>query len=138
MLRVSAVLIGILAPGVVLAADVFRCADAQGNVLYANSPCETHGAKTTKKFRQDELEPMFVRLPKAAQPDPASATSIIEKLQGPSSAIDPAARQREGNPALQPKGPRNLALDRMEQGADHTGASLARSKAKVREALARY
>ena len=52
-------------------AGVYRCAGADGKVLYSNEPCEGQGAKTAKTFTRKELRPNTVKMPKAPSPEAA-------------------------------------------------------------------
>ena len=134
MRPVAVLLPGICAAGTAAADDVFRCTDGAGKVPYANAPCETQGASTTKKFKRDELEPTVVKMPKAAPRADRTGTGAqgaipIDRLRG--KPIEGEARMQAGGSS----GPRNLALERMEQRATKAGAGIERAKARARELL---
>ncbi|MBI1397523.1 MAG: DUF4124 domain-containing protein [Betaproteobacteria bacterium] len=89
------------------AAGVFKCIDADGNVLYANSPCEKHGATTRRKFTKSDLRPNTVKMPKAPPPvteaDAADGPGgLIGSLR--QKPIDPEKMIREGDPDRHPGG----------------------------------
>jgi hypothetical protein len=80
-------------------AGVYRCAGADGKVLYSNEPCEEQGAKTAKTFKKSELKPNTVKMPKAPPPpeeEKAGGSGFIESLR--QKPIDIDQRMREGNP----------------------------------------
>lgn len=102
--RAAVVLALCTGPGVALA-GVYKCTDAEGNVLYANSPCEKHGSKTKKTFRKSELRPNSVRMPKAPPPDAEPGDGpggLIGSLR--QKPIDAEQLIREGDPDQHPKG----------------------------------
>lgn len=86
-------------------AGVYKCAGADGKVLYSNEPCEEQGAKTAKTFKKSELKPNTVKMPKAPPPPPeednAGGSGFIESLR--QKPIDIDQRMREGNPDDHPK-----------------------------------
>lgn len=85
-------------------AGVYRCAGADGKVLYSNEPCEEQGAKTAKTFKKSELKPNTVRMPKAppTEDEKAAGSGLIESLR--QKPIDVDQRIKEGNPDDHPKG----------------------------------
>jgi len=130
-------MLGFIVAGNAAADDVFRCTDSAGKVLYANAPCESQGASTTKKFKRDELEPTVVKMPKPAPR--ADRTGIgaqgapqIESLRG--KPIDTEARMQAGE-ASGSDGPRNLALERVEQRAAEAGTAIDRARSRARDLL---
>jgi hypothetical protein len=134
-MRAMAVLVDILAAGHAAADDVFRCTESAGKVPYANAPCESRGASTTRKFQRDELEPTVVKMPKTApRADRTGAgapgAALIEGRRG--KPIDLDARMQAGE-ARGLSGPRNVALERMEQRA--AGAAVERARARARDLL---
>lgn len=99
-------------------AGVYRCAGADGKVLYSNAPCEDQGAKTAKTFSRNELRPNTVKMPKAPPPEAASSDSpdgpggLVGALR--QKPVDVDQRMREGDPAKHPKGGvRNPVLERL-------------------------
>jgi len=85
-------------------AGVYKCAGADGRVLYSNEPCEDQGAKTAKTFKKSELKPNTVKMPKAPPPpekDKAGGSGFVESLR--QKPIDIDQRMREGNPDEHPK-----------------------------------
>jgi hypothetical protein len=84
-------------------AGVYKCAGADGKVLYSNEPCEEQGAKTAKTFRKSELKPNTVKMPKAPPPpdEDKAGGGFIESLR--QKPIDIDQRMREGNPDDHPK-----------------------------------
>lgn len=44
-------------------AAVFKCVDRDGQVIYANSPCEAHGARPERRLERHELRGNVVRMP---------------------------------------------------------------------------
>lgn len=137
MTRIGALMLCVLTTGSAAADDVFRCTDSAGKVLYANAPCESQGASTTRKFKRDELEPTVVKMPKAAPRADRTGTgsegaSLIDSLCG--RPIDPEVRS-EVREIGGSSGPRNLALACMQKQAAETGAGVGRAKARARDLL---
>lgn len=104
-MRTRIVSIAVLAVALPLQAQagVYRCAGADGKVLYSNEPCEAQGAKTAKTFKKSELKPNTVKMPKAPPPEEekVAGSGFIESLR--QKPIDIDQRMREGNPDEHPK-----------------------------------
>lgn len=96
-------------------AGVYRCAGADGKVLYSNEPCEGQGAKTAKTFSRKELRPNTVKMPKAPPPEAAPSDGpggLIGSLR--QQPLDVENGIREGDPAKHPKGgKRNPVLEKL-------------------------
>lgn len=110
-----AIAVAILLPAAPVQAGVYKCAGADGKVLYSNEPCEGQGAKTAKTFSRKELRPNTVKMPKAPPPEAAPS-------EGPGGLVGALRQQpldveqgiREGDPAKHPKGGRrNPVLEKL-------------------------
>ncbi len=105
----------IVLPTAPVQAGVYKCAGADGKVLYSNEPCEGQGARTAKTFSRKELRPNTVKMPKAPPPEAAPS-------EGPGGLVGALRQQpldveqgiREGDPAKHPKGGRrNPVLEKL-------------------------
>ncbi len=87
-------------------AEVYKCTQPNGEVLYANSPCEKHGARTKKTFDKAELKPNSVKMPKAPPPPPEGSPEGPGGLIGAlrQKPVDAADLIREGDPEKNPRG----------------------------------
>lgn len=96
------------------AAGVYKCTQPNGEVLYANAPCENLGAKTKKTFNKAELKPNSVKMPKAPPPESPSdgPGGLIGSLR--QKPVDAEQLIREGDPDSNPRGGvRHPVLEKM-------------------------
>jgi hypothetical protein len=101
-------------------ATVFKCVDRDGQVVYANSPCEALGARVQRKLGQHELRGNVVRMPSTAQP----RVTARRATPGPAAAGDaggdtilPGLQIREGPAEGRPGGPRSVVLEHARRTA---------------------
>jgi hypothetical protein len=96
-------------------AGVYKCTQPNGEVLYANAPCENLGAKTKKTFNKAELKPNSVKMPKAPPPPESPSDGpggLIGSLR--QKPVDAEQLIREGDPDSNPRGGvRHPVLEKM-------------------------
>ena len=102
----------------VAAAEVFKCKDRQGGVIYSNEPCADIGAKTERTMTQRELRPNTVRMP---APKPRKQHGASGAESAPAQSIDPDLKIYEGAPPPGGNTPRSVVIEhrrRQSAGTD--------------------
>lgn len=106
------------------AQTVYKCVDANGKVLYANSPCPSTNPTQQKRLSGDALKGTVVQMPKGPVEEKSNTNPLESLKQKP---IDIDERIKEGDPALnQERKP--LALEKMQKKLDEAKKQMDRAR----------
>lgn len=109
------------------AQTVFRCTDANGKVLYANSPCPSTNPKQEKRLSGDSLKGNVVQMPKAPPPAEEKKNPIAVLKQEP---IDIDDKIKEGDPK-QNQERKPAAIEKMKEKLDDAKKQMERTRQDI-------